>query len=155
MKEKRLIYINLILVVILIGIISFSIKAVYFVPGKSAAKIIPAKSVKAILAPVKPIYEISSIKPDETKALKTKPKDLSEVYGNFPESDVGDNMVEAWKKVSPKDKAEFVEGLDKKIATAKAVLANNPNDKKAKNILAMTESLKKMIANNFNYDSKE
>ncbi|MDD5422260.1 MAG: hypothetical protein PHT32_02400, partial [Candidatus Omnitrophica bacterium] len=53
--------------------------------------------------------------------------------------------------VSPEDKKKFMDGLDNKIESCKEALKVNPYDKKSKNLLAMSESLKKLVSIEFNY----
>ena len=80
--------------------------------------------------------------------------DLKEMYEKCDKTNVGGNMVEAWRRVKPIDLARLSEGFDKQIATAEEALKANPKDKHAKNMLYISEALKKMSSEGFNYNLK-
>ncbi len=84
-------------------------------------------------------------------APQITPRSLQEVYGNFSKADVGDNAMTEWAKVSAADKAKLVELMDKSIEKSKAMLTEDPDNKKARNILRVSEKMKKLIATDFNY----
>jgi len=86
----------------------------------------------------------------EKKAHEKPPATLSEVYTQYPQEDTGGNMVEAWARVKPEEKEQVLEQLDQQIARAHEALKANPVDKKAKQILFISENLKKMCKANFN-----
>lgn len=150
MKKNKLLYINFalfagIIVMIIVG------RIVSPRPKERAAKEPSILKQRGSLPESQEIiYDISRIKREEVKTVR-EAKDLNEMYANFSKGDVGDNMVEAWAKVNPEDKAKFMGVLDKKIETSRALLKANPQDKKAKGMLFISESLKNMALNNFNY----
>ncbi len=77
------------------------------------------------------------------------PKSLSDVYSRYPASDVGENAVEKWKQISPEDKSKLAGLMDKTIENSKAALEANPNDKKAKKLLHISEILKRQIMSDY------
>jgi hypothetical protein len=64
-------------------------------------------------------------------------------------------MPEIWSKVSPEQKKSFNDVLEKQIEIAKALLKLNPEDRKARNMLLISEMLKEMAANGFNHPIKK
>lgn len=94
----------------------------------------------------------------EQKAPNISPdaaRNLNDVYTNFSKNDAGPDMVAAWARVKPEEKARFYEGVDKQIAESKNTLAANPSDKKAKHMLFIAETLKKLARDDFNYKIPE
>ncbi len=154
MKENKLLYINLALFVGIIWIIIVWKMAAPARPKEGASREPSILKQRAPLKSQEVIYDISKIKQERIKTFK-EAKDLNEMYMNFSKGDVGDNMVEAWAKVKAEDKAKFIGVLDKKIETSKTLLKANPQDKKTKGMLFISESLKNMALNNFNYKIAE
>jgi len=76
---------------------------------------------------------------------------LAEVYSRYPDATVGNNMVASWARTSPEEKAKVEEHLDKEVILAQDALKTNPEDKKAKHMLFITSTLKKLCKNNFDY----
>ena len=150
MNDKKSSIITSIIVIAVVAALIIMLKP--FHPGIGKVKIVK------ILNPILPVktaveeagYDIDKIKRGSGKVSVEKIADMQAVYRNYPETDVGDNTVIGWAKTSPQDKAKFTEGLDKEIVKIKESLIVSPNDKNAKSKLAISESLKKLIANNFN-----
>lgn len=138
----------------------FIIAAILFVwalsgrPKKAAEKNIlkpvPVKIEKNI--PV--AYDMSKIKRQPTSMDENKPADLKEMYNGCQKSDVGDNMVEGWAKMAPEQKAKLKSVFDDQIKKSEEALRINKEDKHAKNILYMSQALKKMADYEFNYKLK-
>jgi len=113
----------------------------------------------AAVAPERPApvpRDINKIKaPAEQPDQDNPPEDFKDMYGRYPKSDVGDNMVEKWKKADQEKKEKFGNALDQKTAESKKALEENPDNDDAKNLLFITESLKSMAHNDFNVPLKE
>jgi len=102
------------------------------------------------------VYDIDKVKrgisgPADGKAEYS---DLEDMYKNCDKTNVGGNMVEEWRRVKPEDKAKISDGFDKQIIAAKDTLKTDPENKHAKNILYISEQLKKMSSDGFNYKLK-
>ncbi len=152
-KGMNLLYINIVLAMVLIAIIFFIIKPLVMTPaGKVATAVIREKSSAGQVAPT--TYDIDKVKQQEGYAGK-EPATLKEMYENFPKSDVGGDAPQAWKRVSIADKEKIAQGLDNEIEKAKDILKTNPEDKNAKNMLFIAESLKKITQEDFNYRIKK
>ena len=108
---------------------------------------LPEATGPATEEPAPAIHDINAMK----QPIAQESADLKGVYANFPKSDVGGNMVEGWAKVKPEDKAKFVEELDKRISESNERLATNPDDKNAQHSLFISETLKNLAKNDFNY----
>lgn len=98
-----------------------------------------------------PVYDIDKIRSGGRKLTETELKDLADVYANYPAEDVGDNIITGWSKVDPKDKEKMIDGINKQIEAHRETLQRNPDDKRARNLLKISESIKNMALNNFNY----
>lgn len=152
MKSKKLEYINWILFISLIVIIVIGGK---FMKGASPRiQKEPAASAQPEVKPHtgamrEPIYEIEKL-----RTANVKPRNMDEVYKAFPKEAAGDNMIATWDKVNPEDKKKFSDTIDKEIKTAKERLAANPGDREAKAKLFISDTLKKLAANGFNYNSQ-
>lgn len=111
------------------------------------------QSVSVRIEQVPAVQEPASSRPKDMPHLPSgaQPTTLREVYAAYPQADVGQNVPAAWSRVSAADKAKMVEVLNTKIADTKAALVDNPADKKAQKLLFISESLKKMVQNNFDY----
>ena len=163
MNDKKLTYINAALAIGLIAIIAVMFKTMNPAPARRGwvnhAKPPAAAGAGRIRGrvpaakPEEPIYDISKIKGEEAKGgVKEPVKNLGDVYKNFPQNDAGDNMIDGWAKVDPKDRAKFTETLDSQIANARITLKANPEDKKTKGMLFISEKLKELASSNFNYN---
>ena len=156
MEEKKLTYINFTMFIILIVVVFIIFRPIGFVPKKVEIKtaavkpIVPQNAQSAEPA----IYDIDKIKTKDQKTVNVDAKDLAEVYANYPEEDVGSNIMKNWADADPKDKKDFMDGLDKQIDTHKETVKLEPENKKARNLLKMSETLKKLAQNNFNYKVK-
>ena len=156
MNDKNLTYINAALAIGLIAIIAVMFKTMNHAKPPAAAG---AERIRGRVPAAKqeePIYDIGRIKGEEAKGgVKEPVKNLGDVYKNFSEDDAGGNMIDGWSKVDPKDKAKFMETLDSQIANSREMLKADPEDKKAKGVLFISEKLKELASTNFNYDVKK
>lgn len=152
MDAKNIKYINMALgIAVLLALILLFRTISYMVPREKALSGVtaPAQGHRAVEGPAAiETRKTPSISPDAARSL-------GDVYANFPRTDTGSNMVEAWAKVKPEEKAKFNEGVDKEIAGAKEALASDPADKKAKHMLFIAETMKKLAADDFNYKIPE
>jgi len=148
-KDKSLVYINIALFIALIFLV-FAIKQSIFCPVKGAEPAFKAAMPQAVQkeASPEPGYDISKIKSSGLSAGE-QPKSLDDVYANFSKEDVGENVPLEWTKINPADKVKFTQGLDKEIAASKEILKSDPDNKKAKNLLAISEMMKKLAATGF------
>lgn len=152
MDEKKLTYFNIMLAVAVGVAIVLLIRNTsgLFAPAsgvKEAAQMQAAQAQLPVAAqPEKPM---GVIVPAENV------RNLKDVYANFPRHDAGANMIEAWSRVKPEDKARYMEGVDKQITAAKEAMAVNPSDKKAKHMLFIAETMRKLAENGFNYSAPE
>lgn len=89
------------------------------------------------------------------KVEKKEPNTLAQVYSQYNKEDAGGNMVDAWAKVKPEDKEKVYEQLDQEISQATEALKINPQDKKAKHALFISQTLKKLCKSNFDYSLLE
>lgn len=152
MIDKRRACFNFGLAVLLILIVIFIFRQFRPVP-----ETIKVKRIARVILPVRTedkeagIYDIDRYRTRHGRVSKKPPVNLREVYENFPAEDAGDDMITGWSKVGEADKAKFIEGLDREISKAKQALSDKPDDKKARAILAISESMKKLCLDNFNY----
>jgi len=79
----------------------------------------------------------------------------TKVYSQYPAEDTGNNMVASWARVSPQEKIKAIEQLDQQITEAKETLTVNPANKKAKHVLFISETLKKMCKSDFDFSLLE
>jgi hypothetical protein len=156
-KDNTILYINVALVVSIAFVLIFIIRPFFVSSGKGAiagpkVKSAPVVSKKA----ARSIYDIDKVKRSLPGATpdKTVSSDLEEMYKNSDKTDVGGNMVEAWRQVKPEDKAKLSDGFDKQIIAAQETLEKDPGNKHAKNLLYITERIKEMSASGFNYKFK-
>ena len=150
-KEKNLLVINVILLIVLTAIIVFLYRVWRLTPPATGKK-----AVSALPAPVRPhMDEIPAYAPEGGEAAMPQaeilPKNVEDIYANFPAEDVGVNIMKSWSEVRPEDKVKLTEGLDKRIASCRDELAIDPDNRKARQMLAISESLKKLVSNDFNY----
>lgn len=154
MNDKKMIYINLALILILVFIVTSTMKTAAPRHDKTAVPrrgAYPARSAKD----EKAAYDIGEVKGAGTEKNKAVISNLEDVFKNYSKEDAGDNMAEEWTKVSAEDKAKFMDGIKKEIEKSKQSVAADPKDKRAKGILKISESLKKAAELGFNYDLKE
>jgi hypothetical protein len=88
---------------------------------------------------------------EEMNKTESKPASLSEIYVAHPKEDTGNNIVESWARVNPEEKAKVSEELDKQVEQAKEELKVNPDNKSAKHMLFIAETMKKLCKSNFDY----
>lgn len=153
-KENSVFYINLILAIILLLIVSLFVKS-WFAKKIKVEETAPAKASMQRPQGAQPtVYDIDKIKHDGQKGPEKMPSDFAEMYANSKKSDVGDNMVEAWRKVSPEEKAKLSAGLDAEIKKSQEILKSEPENKHARNIMRISQILKNMTNEDFNYKFK-
>lgn len=99
-------------------------------------------------------YAIEKVEPSKVMPAG-KPHDLKAVYGSYPESDVGKSVISEWQKISPADRQKIMEGFDAKIGQAKDALKVNPEDKKARSLLKISEKMKNLAASDFNISAPD
>ena len=109
----------------------------------------PAAPPEESIAPS--IEDVSGRPGEGMSSSQKKPTSLAQVYSRYPAEGTGNNMAASWAKVSPEEKTKVIEQLNRKITEAKETLNINPTDKKAKHILFISETLKKMCKNNFKF----
>lgn len=156
-KGRSIFYINIALAIALVVILIIMLKPLFLASKTGNVGGIQPKNLAAIpQQPAEPVYDIDKIKKDMGQPEQTEREfsDFKEMYANCNKANVGGNMVEAWSKVKPEDKARLSEGFDKQIASAHEALKANPEDKRAKHLLYISETLKKMAADGFNYKFK-
>ena len=148
MREKILLALNIVLFVTLISVFIIARKTFENAPKESIMK---GQVLKKEAMPIqeRQIYNINKIRPEE-KAVFEEPKDLTEVYKNFPKEDVGDDDAAAWSRIKDEEKAEMMKDSDREIEKYKKALADNPKDKRAKSLLFIAESIKEMETKGFN-----
>jgi len=157
-KGRSIFYLNIALAVALLVILIIILKPLFFVSKESNVGEVQPKNLFAV--PAKPaesaVYDIDKIKKAAgwPKEAEREFSDFKEMYENSNKWDAGGNMVEAWSRVKPEDKARLTEGFDREIASAQETLKVNPENKHAKNLLYISETLKKMAADGFNYKFK-
>lgn len=151
--SKIISYINIALVVALLVVFAIILRPFFIRPAAKGITARPAVQPKKVAQPA--IYDISKLKKEVPAVPKKEPQSLKEMYEICPKSDVGDDIVSSWAGIDPKDKAIFSELLDKEIADAQNSLISNPEDKRAKNILAISRVLKNMAAEGFNCKIKQ
>ncbi len=157
MKNKNLLFLNIALVIILIIVIRFIFvnfgsapKQASLTRPEGAQKVAPLQAQ----APETSL-DIGKVKPQGPEIQAGGAQTIEDVYKNYSTEDVGENMVAIWSKVNPEDKAKFMETMDKQIGQAKEALVANPDDRRAKSLLTISESLKKAAANNFNFSKED
>lgn len=152
MNGKNFKYINIALTVAIVA-------ALALLARTTARFIFPAPRVETTSQPT--ARQVMPMEIEQTtKAVSPAPspeniRDLKDVYANYTKEDAGSNMIEAWSRVKAEDKAKYIEGVDKQIAESKGVLAANPSDKRAKHMLFIAETMRKLAENNFNYSADE
>lgn len=147
MKEKNaLVFLNIGLALALALLIVMIVRSLGFFAKKETAKAVSA-SVQAPEPAPKPL----GIKHGEPVVSESVPKSLNEVYENFSRTDAGEDPMAAWSKVSDADKTKLTGVLDKTIENSKTMLTNDPGNKKAKKLLFISESLKKLVSKNFEH----
>jgi len=85
------------------------------------------------------------------QAESLKYHDIREMLSRGEKNDVGEDVVETWSGASVEIKEEINKTLAKNIERAKMSLKQDPGDPRAKSLLMVSEPLKKMIENNFNF----
>jgi len=151
-------YINLVLVIALVFVLAAMLKP-FFIGSKKteSVSVKPKKLPMVDTRSVRQVYDIDKVKKSVSQTVQPDKKfsDLKEMYKNCNKRNVGGNMVESWARVKPEDKSKVSEGFDKQIVIAQKALKENPSDKHAKNMLRISEMLKKMSADGFNYKFKD
>jgi len=112
-----------------------------------------AAPLKESIAPS--IEDVNSRLNEGMKFPQKEPTSLAQVYSQYPAEDTGNNMVASWARVSPQEKIKAIEQLDQQITEAKETLTVNPANKKAKHVLFISETLKKMCKSDFDFSLLE
>lgn len=155
-KRKRSPYIDIVLAV------SFTLIAIAVIKGwyqdRSAATraVLPPQVSETVPEPAKPdAYSLEKIRSASMPGAPAEAANIKEVYEKFPKSDVGGDMIGAWARIKPEEKAKIHEALKKEIEASKETLRQNPEDKKTKNLLYIAETLKALAAKDFNINPGE
>lgn len=155
-KDNSIIYINIALAVSVVFVLIFVMKSFFVVSNKN----IPEGPVQNNTPMVsrggsESVYDIDKVKKNVSAAgSNIKYSDFEDMYKNCDRTDVGGNMVQAWSRVKPEDKAKLSDGFDKQIVAAEETLKTEPANKHAKNLLYISKQLKKMSVEGFNYKLK-
>lgn len=156
-KDRSVIYINVALAISIVMIIVFMVRS-FSMPTSKVAIVDLKKAGAPQVSGNAPavIYDIDKVKASLPGSAKSNKEysDFEEMYKDCDKTNVGGNMVEAWRRVRPEDKARVSDGFNKQIATSKEKLKSDPKDKHAKNILYISEALQKMSGEGFNYNLK-
>ncbi|MFA6141789.1 MAG: hypothetical protein WC738_00645 [Candidatus Omnitrophota bacterium] len=136
---------------------------VFFLAGKHGRYAVNKFEIKKISHPILPrsevpervIYSINDVKKPLADGPAEKVNDLESMYKKYPKERAGINMIEEWSKVKPEDKAEMAKGITGAIKESEEKLMENPDDKRAKSKLIISQMLQKLMASNFNYKIKE
>lgn len=155
MKEKHTLFIiNLFLFIILAVLLILILRSA----GKPDIPAMgPKIAHKEAAVSQKAVYSI----PEETSALGPvdtsagTPASLNDVYARYPMQDAGDNMTAAWSLVNPEDKKRLIQAVDKNISETREVLKADPENKKLRKKLLISETMKKLISTDFNYKFRE
>lgn len=152
MDSKSFRYINIALGIAVFIALMLLLRTICCVMPREEVPVGPSVSVQGPRA----LEGVAVVEAQKTPSISpSEARSLGDVYANFPKEDAGSNMIEAWKRVKPEEKAKFNEGIDKEIATAKELIASDPSDKKAKHMLFIAETMKKLAADDFNYKIPE
>lgn len=157
LKDNRTLYINTALVIAIILVLIFMTRFLFVSGNKNAPASLKQNNRPVISQdPSEFVYDIDKVK----RAISgpagdnAEYSDLEEMYKNSDKTDVGGNMVEAWRRVKPEDRARLSDGFDKQIAAAQETLKKDSGNKHAKNLLYISGQLKKMSSDGFNYKLK-
>lgn len=157
MKQKDLyIVVAVIVVSIFLAIILSQLWAKMLLKNQqssAAAGTAPIALTKEFIAPS--IERMNGRLGETMKSPQKNPAYLAQVYSQYPEEGTGNNMVALWAKISPKEKTKAIEQLDQQITEANKTVNANPADKKAKHMLFVSETLKKMCKSNFDFNLLE
>lgn len=156
-KDKSIFYINVALTVSVLFILVFIARSLFISSTKDVVAGLRQDNLPVASKSVpESVYDIDKVKKSIPAPANGNAQysDLEEMYKNCDKTDVGGNMVEAWRRVKPEDKAKLSDGFDKQITISRETLKVNPDDKHAKNILYISEALKKMSGQGFNYSLK-
>lgn len=97
-------------------------------------------------------YEIQKNEATKSSDVAKSPRSMREVFESFPREDVGDDMTEIWAKTNTTDKAKFMEAIDREIADSKELLKADPDNRREKGKLFISDALKKAASADFNYE---
>ncbi|MFH1190554.1 MAG: hypothetical protein V1682_07720 [Candidatus Omnitrophota bacterium] len=95
-------------------------------------------------------YSLDKARAASSPAAPGQASDLEEAYELYPKSGAGGNIVKEWARIKPEDKARIQENLDNDIKVSEEALRADPNDKKAKNRLFISRTLKELTSKSFN-----
>lgn len=136
-----------------------------FMKGRRDALLRYQKANMTMAAQKTPVVSEASIAPSiedvqgrpsaQAQIAQQKPSSLSQMYSQYSKEDAGGNMVAAWAKVPPEEKERVIEQLDQEISRSEEALKVNPQDKKAKQTLFISSTLRKLCKVNFDYSLLE
>mgnify|MGYP001572899490 CR=1 FL=1 len=156
-KDTGISYINISLGISVVLLLIVMLRPIFVSSNKSVPVDLKRNNAPVVSErPSESAYDIDKVKRNISWPAgdNAEYSDLEEMYKNCDKTNVGGNMVEAWRRVKPEDKARLSEGFDKQIAVAQETLKADPKDKHAKNILYIAEAIKKMSAEGFNHNLK-
>lgn len=152
-KDSSVFYINIALAISITLVLIFMIRPLFISSDKNTAA--PSRQSNTPIisrGQPEPVYDIDKIKRNigGPAGDNAEYSDFEEMYKKDDKTDVGGNMVEAWRRVGQLDKARLSEGFDKQITESQETLKKDPENKHARNILYISEQLKKMSSDGFN-----
>jgi len=154
MNEKRSLFIGIGLLTLLVFLIIASGRLGRLpstAKGPEAHAQASAGAGAAAAQPGSGTYGIDQVKTRDDVSSRGDPRSLSEACERFPAADVGKDPAKGWSRVSPEDKAKLVKSMDASIEHAKETLKINPDDKKARHLLFVSETIKDLALHDFNY----
>ena len=146
-------YINMILAVSIAVILIVIVRPFFLSTDRGVSTGIKERAAPVVSTAVsESVYDIDKVKQSipQSGGVNAGYSDLNEMYEKSDKTNVGGNMVEAWKRVRPEDKAKLSGGFDQQIVKAQEALKEDPEDKHARNLLYISEALKKMSSEGFN-----
>lgn len=78
--------------------------------------------------------------------------DFEKMFADNPKEDVGGNIAEAWARLPEETTKDMVSNLDKEIGHLTRVLERNPENKKLKHKLKVSNMVKRLAQSGFNVD---
>lgn len=143
-RQKNVTYLNMALfaIAVLLVIVLVRMYREAFPPEPAPGAMPPAN-----IAEVAPQEYV----PPPAAVRSGPPADLRDVYASHPRADTGADVVAGWARLKPEEKAKFNDGIDRQIEESRKALEANPDDKKARHQLFISETVKKLAADGFNY----
>jgi uncharacterized membrane protein len=158
LRDSDTFYINAALAVAILLILVFIIRPFFMSSDKNAAIPLKQDNVPVVSEGAsESAYDIDKVKNNISSGSaggSAEYSDLEDMYKNCDKNNVGGNMVDAWRRVKPEDKGRLSKGFDEQIVASQETLKKDPGNKHAKNLLYISEQLKKMSTDGFNYKLK-